>query len=216
MIRFVEDAVLDKNGLWLDCAIDDSISYPVRYIRTAIRNELGLGRRPVVRYAGDDGDSIRVRVPKALAPRLGPKLTVPIRHVVSATVTKTTCNPACWNARGLDCECSCAGVNHSEGFPPPYPEFCSKDKSGKTVVLRLDSVHDTGSAWRWKMTDTETGATYDWVTPVVGDLEKLRQTFSAFRSPADTDTDDLVGKRIVAIVDDEGICWLTSDSGSGR
>ena len=27
------------------------------------------------------------------------------------------CAPACWNAQGLDCECSCMGENHGSGFP---------------------------------------------------------------------------------------------------
>jgi hypothetical protein len=27
------------------------------------------------------------------------------------------CAPACWNAQGFDCECSCGGVNHGAGQP---------------------------------------------------------------------------------------------------
>lgn len=27
------------------------------------------------------------------------------------------CAPACWNAKGLDCECSCMGENHGSGHP---------------------------------------------------------------------------------------------------
>jgi hypothetical protein len=30
---------------------------------------------------------------------------------------KQTCAPACWNARGLECECSCMGANHGTGQP---------------------------------------------------------------------------------------------------
>lgn len=28
-----------------------------------------------------------------------------------------TCAPACWNARGIECECSCAGAHHGDGSP---------------------------------------------------------------------------------------------------
>ena len=27
------------------------------------------------------------------------------------------CAPACWNAEGLHCECSCMGENHGSGHP---------------------------------------------------------------------------------------------------
>jgi hypothetical protein len=27
------------------------------------------------------------------------------------------CAPACWNAKGIDCECSCMGDNHGSGHP---------------------------------------------------------------------------------------------------
>ena len=27
------------------------------------------------------------------------------------------CAPACWNARGFHCECSCMGANHGNGYP---------------------------------------------------------------------------------------------------
>lgn len=30
---------------------------------------------------------------------------------------KEVCAPACWNALGADCECSCMGANHSSGQP---------------------------------------------------------------------------------------------------
>jgi hypothetical protein len=30
---------------------------------------------------------------------------------------KQICAPACWNARGLDCQCSCMGANHGTGCP---------------------------------------------------------------------------------------------------
>jgi hypothetical protein len=28
------------------------------------------------------------------------------------------CAPACWNAEGFECECSCMGANHGAGAPP--------------------------------------------------------------------------------------------------
>jgi hypothetical protein len=27
------------------------------------------------------------------------------------------CAPACWNAKGTDCQCSCMGANHGQGVP---------------------------------------------------------------------------------------------------
>jgi len=30
---------------------------------------------------------------------------------------KEVCAPACWNAQGLECHCSCLGVNHGAGQP---------------------------------------------------------------------------------------------------
>ena len=32
------------------------------------------------------------------------------------------CAPACWNARGFECECSCMGANHGEGEQEGYYE----------------------------------------------------------------------------------------------
>lgn len=38
-------------------------------------------------------------------------------YVVQARRSQEKCAPACWNAAGHLCECSCAGVNHGMGRP---------------------------------------------------------------------------------------------------
>jgi hypothetical protein len=38
-------------------------------------------------------------------------------YVVQLYRETQKCAPACWNAQGFDCECSCLGVNHGSGSP---------------------------------------------------------------------------------------------------
>jgi len=38
-------------------------------------------------------------------------------YVIQPVRAHAKCAPACWNARGLECECSCLGVNHGAGQP---------------------------------------------------------------------------------------------------
>ena len=38
-------------------------------------------------------------------------------YVIQLHREKQTCAPACWNATGIDCECSCMGDNHGNGHP---------------------------------------------------------------------------------------------------
>ncbi len=38
-------------------------------------------------------------------------------YVVQVYREYQKCVPACWNAQGLICECSCGGVNHGTGHP---------------------------------------------------------------------------------------------------
>lgn len=38
-------------------------------------------------------------------------------YVVQLHRERQVCAPACWNAEGLDCECSCMGANHGSGHP---------------------------------------------------------------------------------------------------
>lgn len=38
-------------------------------------------------------------------------------YVVQLHREKQICAPACWNATGIDCECSCMGDNHGHGRP---------------------------------------------------------------------------------------------------
>ena len=38
-------------------------------------------------------------------------------YVIQLYREKEVCAPACWNALGADCECSCMGANHSTGRP---------------------------------------------------------------------------------------------------
>lgn len=38
-------------------------------------------------------------------------------QIVQRYREKQRCAPACWNARGFDCECSCMGDNHGSGHP---------------------------------------------------------------------------------------------------
>jgi hypothetical protein len=36
-------------------------------------------------------------------------------YIIQPHREKEICAPACWNAEGNDCECSCMGVHHGEG-----------------------------------------------------------------------------------------------------
>jgi hypothetical protein len=36
---------------------------------------------------------------------------------VQGVRTDTRCGPKCWNAKGPDCQCECAGENHRSGHP---------------------------------------------------------------------------------------------------
>jgi hypothetical protein len=38
-------------------------------------------------------------------------------YVIQPFRTEEKCAPACWNALGADCECSCMGRNHGSGNP---------------------------------------------------------------------------------------------------
>jgi hypothetical protein len=38
-------------------------------------------------------------------------------YVIQPYRVQETCAPACWNARGFECECSCLGANHGRQNP---------------------------------------------------------------------------------------------------
>lgn len=38
-------------------------------------------------------------------------------YVIQLHREQQKCAPACWNAEGLHCECSCLGANHGSGHP---------------------------------------------------------------------------------------------------
>lgn len=38
-------------------------------------------------------------------------------YVIQLHKEHQKCAPACWNAQGFDCECSCMGANHGSGHP---------------------------------------------------------------------------------------------------
>jgi len=38
-------------------------------------------------------------------------------YVIQLHRERQVCAPACWNAEGIDCECSCMGENHGSGHP---------------------------------------------------------------------------------------------------
>jgi hypothetical protein len=38
-------------------------------------------------------------------------------YVIQLYREQQKCAPACWNAKGLHCECSCMGANHGTGAP---------------------------------------------------------------------------------------------------
>jgi hypothetical protein len=38
-------------------------------------------------------------------------------YVIQAFRAQQKCAPACWNAKGFECECSCMGANHGSGDP---------------------------------------------------------------------------------------------------
>lgn len=39
-------------------------------------------------------------------------------YIIQPFRVQEKCAPACWNARGLECECSCMGAHHGSGNPP--------------------------------------------------------------------------------------------------
>ena len=41
-------------------------------------------------------------------------------YIVQPYREDEVCAPACWNARGFDCQCSCMGANHGEGEQEGY------------------------------------------------------------------------------------------------
>lgn len=38
-------------------------------------------------------------------------------YVIQPYRAQEKCAPACWNATGIECECSCMGANHGSGSP---------------------------------------------------------------------------------------------------
>jgi len=51
------------------------------------------------------------------------------------------CAPACWHAEGIDCECSCMGLNHGSGNPSGrwyvISDTCAVQWSGRRYSCRL-------------------------------------------------------------------------------
>ena len=81
------------------------------------------------------------------------------------------------------------------------------------VKLRLEAVAELpGRAWAWLFT-AEDGRIFGWRTPL-GDVALLRETFDAFGEDADTDTGDLIGRPVLAVVSDCGhsIRWLRPEA----
>jgi len=54
---------------------------------------------------------------------------------------KEICAPACWNAMGFKCECSCMGMNHGAGIPGEkwhiVSEACAIQWQGRELSCRL-------------------------------------------------------------------------------
>jgi hypothetical protein len=59
------------------------------------------------------------RVPRSHFKELTRRLVERFRraYIIQPYNEKEVCAPACWNASGLDCECSCLGQNHGNGQP---------------------------------------------------------------------------------------------------
>ena len=61
-------------------------------------------------------------------------------YVIQPYRPKEVCAPACWNAQGFDCECSCMGANHgSEAGDGWYviSEACAIQWGAKQLGCRL-------------------------------------------------------------------------------
>jgi hypothetical protein len=58
-------------------------------------------------------------LPKSWFEPLVQRLLVRFRrcYVIQPVNRAETCAPACWNAIGIKCECSCLGANHGSGEP---------------------------------------------------------------------------------------------------
>jgi hypothetical protein len=62
-------------------------------------------------------------------------------YVIQPYRTAEKCAPACWNALGLTCECSCMGEHHGSGQPPGkwhiVSETCAVSWHGRRYGSRL-------------------------------------------------------------------------------
>lgn len=62
-------------------------------------------------------------------------------YVIHPFQVQQKCAPACWDAVGLDCECSCMGANHGSGNPPGkwyvVSETCAVHWSERQYSCRL-------------------------------------------------------------------------------
>lgn len=62
-------------------------------------------------------------------------------YVIQPFRTQQKCAPACWNADGINCECSCMGANHGSGNPSGrwyvVSETCAVQWNGRQYSCRL-------------------------------------------------------------------------------
>ena len=67
-------------------------------------------------------------------------------YVVQPYYTQQKCAPACWNAVGIECECSCMGQNHGTGNPVGkwhiVSETCAVNWGEKQYSCRLILPND--------------------------------------------------------------------------
>jgi hypothetical protein len=62
-------------------------------------------------------------------------------YVIQPHNENAKCAPACWDAEGLDCECSCLGENHGNGEP-----------DGRWYVIDETCAFSwQGESWRWSL-----------------------------------------------------------------
>lgn len=68
-------------------------------------------------------------------------------YVIQPVHRHEKCAPACWNARGLDCECSCLGQHHGQGYPGGswfvVSEACAVSYDCQDYASRLLTVKKT-------------------------------------------------------------------------
>jgi hypothetical protein len=87
-------------------------------------------------------------IPKAWVSELSQRLVALFRqcYLVQGLCKTEQCAPACWDAAGLECVCSCMGMNHGNGRPEgrwyEISETCAISWGAETLHYKLMAKQD--------------------------------------------------------------------------